>query len=134
MYCVLRVETDGLYLLSDKVRLHSERKAMPPKHQGVSSATETSAEYYARSQDPDLLEKLFLVLDDLQETFRLDPKALAMLRPAYKKAGNEFSIKFRESWTSYAGLSILEALVQYYHEVLDENQPPPTPLRKGERA
>lgn len=107
---------------------------MPPKENGVSRETEASADYYIRSEDTQILDKLFMVLDDLQATFRLDPKALGMLRPAYKKAGFEFAVKYREDWHSYAGRSLLEALIVYYHEIFADEEPPPTPLRKGGRT
>jgi hypothetical protein len=132
-YCTLRVEQDGLYLLEGKVRMHSERKKMPPKSNGVSRETMSNAKYVVGADDPDLLEKIVAVLDDLQETFRLDPKGMATLKPSYKKIGCDFSVKYREDWHTDSGACFLEALISYYDTTIAEDNPPPTPLRKGGR-
>lgn len=132
-YCTLRVESDGLYLLGDKVRIHAERSKMPPIKQYASREAETSTEFYARLDDPDCLQHILAVLEDLEYTFRLDPKAMATFKPAYKKSGHELSVKYRDDWHTQSGASLLEALIVYYREVVSEAEPPPTPLRKGGR-
>lgn len=120
-YCTLRVESDGLYLIEGKVHMHKERSSMPPKQSSVSRETMSNAKFVANADDPDLLAKIAAVLDDLQETFRLDPKGMATLKPSYKKVGCDFSVKYREDWHTNSGACFLEALVSYYDEtVADE--------------
>lgn len=119
-YCTLRVEADGLYLLGGKIRVHKERLSMPPKTKSVQRDTERSGTYNATLKDDKVLEKLIAVFEDFEETFRLDEKAMATIKPGYKKSGYDCSFKYRDDWTTVAGKSVLEALLSYYREVVEE--------------
>jgi hypothetical protein len=119
-YCSLRVEADGLYLLGDKVRVHKKRETMPPKTRSTHHDTETSSSYYAAIKDDQVLEKLIAVFEDFEQTFRLDEKAMATVKPGYKKSGYDCSFKYRDDWTTVSGKSVLEALLSYYREIIEE--------------
>lgn len=117
-YVTLRVEDDGLYLLGSKLREHKERVELPPKSKQVVGRSVSSVETYADLKDPDLAEKILAVFNDIEETIGLDPEAMASVKSAYKATGIQFGIKYRGSWTNYAGENILVALLTYWEEVL----------------
>jgi len=119
-YVSLRVESDGIYLDGHKLRPRKVRESMPPQRARLSNVSEGTAAYYARIQDPDVLEKIIAVLCDLEETMRLDPKAMVTFKPAYKKPGYQSGISYAGVWTNLDGGSLLETILQYFHETLAE--------------
>lgn len=118
-YITLQVEDDGLYLLGSKVRIHAKRTKMPPKREKQGVAVETSTQTYARLTDPDILEKLLRVLDDFDETIRLDPESMVSLKPAFKASGCQLGVKYRNAWSNHPGKSCLETLMTYFEEITE---------------
>jgi hypothetical protein len=118
-YCTLRVEEDGLYLLGDKVRMHKERAKMPPKRQPAVAATQESSAYATGFSTETLLAKILAVFDDMEQTFRHDPKGMATLKPAYKKSGTQIGLSYLGEWSNFDGQNILEAVLAYHASVCE---------------
>lgn len=119
-YCTLRVEEDGLYLLSDKVRLHGKREAMPPKKAGPQSVTQRSSEYAKLLPQEGLLQKILEVLDDFETSLKQDAKGMVSVKPAYKKSGYQVGLNYFGEWANFSGETMLSAILQYHAEVLAE--------------
>jgi hypothetical protein len=130
-YVSLRVEERGLYLEDQQIRVHKERKALPPRYTPPIAVMESSLDYQERQNDPDLLEKIIAVLCDLEETFRLDPKGMFSLKPGLKSNGYQAGVNFRGVWSNYAGKSALEAVLSYYDEMMEVQPAPPAPRKRG---
>lgn len=118
-YITLQVEDDGLYILGIKARIHAKRVKMPPKRDKQGTPSETSTQTYSRLADPDILEKILRVLDDFDETIRLDAESMVSLKPAFKAAGCQLGVKYRNSWSNHPGKSVLETLMTYFEEITE---------------
>jgi hypothetical protein len=130
-YISLRVEADGVYLNGQKMSQRKEKKKVPPKQKNKVNQSETSIQFAARNTDTDLLAKILTVLNDFEQTCVLDASGMVSIKPAYKSSGYQIGVYYRETWSNFSGGSILEALVNYFHETLAEESTPPTPFKRG---
>lgn len=119
-YCTLRVEDDGLYILSDKVRIHKERTGMPPKRAKPQKEPTTSTQSAQETEDDLLLVKILQVFDDLEQSLKQDEKGMVSIKPAYKKEGYQVGLNYNGDWSNYPGRNILECILQYFREVVEQ--------------
>jgi len=104
---------------------------MPPKQSSVGKTIYSgSNDLVTEENATDLILQVAEVMVDLEETFKRDPKAMAVIKPRYKKSGVTFSVRYRDDWSDYDGENALAALLQYHAEVLRDETPPP-PLKGG---
>lgn len=119
-YCTLRVETDGLYLLGEKVRLHRKRETMPPKRGTKIASTQESSSWASHIDVEELTKKILHVFDDLEQTLRLDDKSMVSIKPAYKKPGFQIGLFYLGEWTNLSAENIVALLLAYYVEVIQD--------------
>lgn len=118
-YCTLRVEEDGLYLLGDKVRIHSRREKMPPKRGAKIASTQESSSWSTNLDMVEFVGKVLKSFDDLEQTLRHDEKAMVSIKPAYKKPGFQLGLFYLGEWTNISADNILALLLAYYVEVVE---------------